>query len=513
MTEAAQDAVVTFLLDPATHGVSGPVEVIDTHISRVFLAGPRAYKLKRAVLLPYTDASTPGKRLANCRKEYDLNRRTAPDLYLAVRRITRAPDGSPEFDGEGPLLDAVVEMVRFDQEALFDRMAERDDLTPGMMGELAATVARHHSEAPVVHSGSGSGNIAAVLDINLAGFQMTDVFCAAEIERLDAAFRSGLERHREELDAREAAGLVRRCHGDLHLCNICLFEGRATLFDCIEFSDQLATVDVLYDLAFLLMDLWHREKRGFANLVANRYFDAAKSDDGYALLAFFMALRAAVRAHVTATFAIEAGDERASQESAARSYFDLAEVLLEEQPAHVLAIGGLSGSGKSTVATATASRFGAAPGARLLESDMQRKALFGVPSETRLPQGAYAGDVSEKVYGMLADRAARLAASGASVIVNAVYDRAARRDALEGAVKGHDFTGVWLHATPETLRDRLSERPKGASDATLAILETQLEADTGPMTWRVVSSEGDVAATVDAVLTAVRSDMRGSRLS
>jgi hypothetical protein len=502
MKDAAQDAVIAFLGDPATHGLSGRVETIDTHISKVFLAGDRAYKLKRAVLLPYTDASTPEKRLANCRKEFELNRRTAPDLYLGVRRITRARDGQPRFDGDGPLLDAVVEMVRFDQDALFDRMAERDALTPELMRELADIVARYHAEAPVADVGRGSENIAAVLDINLKGFHTSDVFAEADIERLDAAFRRELERHRRALDAREAAGLVRRCHGDLHLRNICLFKGRPTLFDCIEFSDQLATVDVLYDLAFLLMDLWHRNLPRFANLVANSYFDAIDTDDGYALLPFFMALRAAVRAHVTATFAMDAGDDRTGQVSAARRYFDLGEALLKACPARVLAIGGLSGSGKSTVAEAAAPLVGAAPGARLLESDRQRKALFGEASEARLPQAAYGSDVSDKVYGLLSARAAALAEAGASVIVNAVYDRADRRHALEEAVKGHDFSGVWLRAAPDTLRTRLRQRPKGASDATLDILEAQLVRDPGPMTWSEVSSEGGVEATVDAALDA-----------
>jgi len=506
MTGQGQQDVIAFLATAATHGGIAPVEVMETHISIVFLAGDRALKLKRAVRLPYTDASTPEKRLANCRKEYDLNRSTAPDLYLGVRRITRDGDGALRFDGAGALVDAVVEMVRFDQADLFDRMAERGALTAAMMDSLATVIARHHDAAPVVHAGSGRDNIAAVLDINRAGFATSDVFEAAAVERLDTAFRRGLDRRAAVLDAREAAGRVRRCHGDLHLRNICLFEGRPTLFDCIEFSDRLATVDVLYDLAFLLMDLWHRDLPGLANLVANRYCDAAAEEEGFALLPYFMALRAAVRAHVTATFAADAGDDRDRQVTIARGYFDLAEALLPDAPARVVAIGGLSGSGKTTVAEALAPRVGAPPGARLVESDRLRKAIFGVAPETRLPAEAYRPDLSDRVYAELGGRARRLAEAGASVIAHAVFDRAARRQAFETAVAGHACAGLWLTADPDVLRARVGGRAKGPSDATPEVLEAQLQGDPGPLAWHRLSSEGRVADTVAAAAGLVEAE-------
>jgi len=503
MTDREQQAVIDFLSNPATHGVTAPVDVMETHISLVFLAGDRAMKLKRAVHLPYTDASTPEKRLVNCRKEYDLNRVTAPDLYLGVRRITRDAAGRLAFDGAGALVDAVVEMRRFEQGALFDRMAGQGALTPALMNDLAGVIARHHAAAPAVHAGSGRDNIAAVLDINRAGFATSDVFGAAAVERLDAAFRRGLDRHAPMLDAREAAGRVRRCHGDLHLRNICLFEGRPTLFDCIEFSDQLATVDVLYDLAFLLMDLWHRGLPGLGNLVANRYCDAAGEDEGFALLPYFMALRAAVRAHVTATFATGAGADRGRQAGIAQGYFDLAEALLHRVPARVAAIGGLSGSGKTTLAEALAPGLGAPPGARLLESDRLRKAFCGAAPDTALPPAAYRPEMSDRVYAELGARARRLADAGASVIVHAVFDNVARRQALEAAVAGHGFAGVWLTADPEVLRARVRDRAKGPSDATPEVLDAQLRRDPGPQGWHPLPTEGRVEDTVAAAAALV----------
>ncbi|SIO07097.1 hypothetical protein SAMN05444722_0310 [Rhodovulum sp. ES.010] len=495
MTDPCQDGVIAFLSDPATHGVAGPVEVIETHISVVFLAGARAYKLKRAVKLPYTDGSTPRLRLATCEKELALNRPGAPDLYLGVRRITRCAGGLV-FDGDGPLVDAVVEMVRFDQAALFDRLAERNALGPELLDDLAGRVAAFHAQAPVVHSGGGARNIAGVLDINRAGFATSDVFARAEIDALDTRFRRRLARLAARLDAREAAGLVRRCHGDLHLRNICLFGGRPTLFDCIEFNDRLATVDVLYDLAFLLMDLWHRGLPGRANRVANRYFDAAATDAGFDLLPFFMALRAAVRAHVTATAAMEAGGGAAAQAAAARRYFALANRLLSGGAARVVALGGLSGSGKTTLAEALAPELGRPPGARLVESDRMRKGLFGIPVDRRLPESAYRPEVSEAVYARLVSRARALAGAGVSVVLAAVYDRPERRAALVTGLAGRDLAAIWLTAPPETLRSRVQGRAPGASDATPEVLEAQLGRAAPPAAWTRVSSEGGLDETL-----------------
>ncbi|MFD0979493.1 bifunctional aminoglycoside phosphotransferase/ATP-binding protein [Tropicimonas aquimaris] len=500
MHAAAQDAVIAFLTDPANERGAEPVKVIRTHISVVVLNGDRAYKLKRAVRLPYTDFSTADLRLATCKAEFALNTPTAPSLYLGVRRITRAAGGGLEFDGPGALVDAVVEMVRFDERDLFDRLAEGGALTPGLMATLAHGIAQFHAEAPVIRAGGGAENMAGVLDINRAGFATGEVFGEAEVAAFDAAFRQRLERHAAVLDAREARGLVRRCHGDLHLRNICLFDGRPTLFDCIDFNDQIATVDVLYDLAFLLMDLWHRNLGGLANLVANRYFDEIGEDAGYELLPFFMAVRAAVRAHVTGTFAKDCGADAPRQAAIAREYFDLALELLDAEPCGVTAIGGFSGSGKTTIAETLAPRMPPPPGARVVESDRTRKAMFGVPAETPLPPEAYDAEVSDEVYGRLAARSRALVEAGASVVVDAVFDRSDRRAALAEALCGHRFAGFWLAADPDVLRHRIEVRPKGPSDATVEVLEAQLARATGSVEWSAIPSEQSAEEVVQAML-------------
>ncbi|KGB80733.1 aminoglycoside phosphotransferase [Rhodovulum sp. NI22] len=497
-----QTATIEFLKDPATHGCAGPVEVIETHISMVFLAGDRAYKLKRAVHLPYADFSTAAIRAATCETEVALNAPTAPGLYLGTRRITRGDDGCLSFDGIGPLADAVVAMVRFEQSDLFDQMAMAGTLTPALMSGLSHTIAAFHRGLPPVHTGSGAANMEGVLNINAAGFATSHVFSEDAVKRFDATFRDALARHAETLDRRERAGMIRRCHGDLHLRNICMFQGQPRLFDCIDFNDQIATIDVLYDLAFLLMDLWHRGHPELASLVANRYFDEIGQDDGFELLPFFMAVRAAVRAHVTATLSEDLAEGAEEAAASARRYFDLALSLLAPCAPGLVAIGGLSGSGKSTVAEALAPRLGRPPGARIVESDRTRKALFGARPEERLPSEAYEPAVSDKVYHRITARALALTGAGSAVIVDAVFDRPDRRGALDAAAcaAGVPLTGIWLHSDAATLRSRVATRPAGVSDATPEVLEAQLKRDIGPVTWARIDASRPVEATVAAIL-------------
>ncbi|MBB5575923.1 MULTISPECIES: AAA family ATPase [Rhizobium] len=464
---------------------TGSVEMIETHISRIFLAGDRAYKMKRAVKLPYADFSTAERRLAACQKEVQLNGPTAPGIYLGVRGISRTNDGCMAFDAGGPLVDALVEMRRFDQSALFDRIAGAGGLTTSLMTALAQVIVDFHRRAPVIHAGGGAANVAAVLKVNEAGFATSHVFSAEEVKGLTAAFESQLAVLSELLDKREAAGKVRRCHGDLHLRNIFLRDGKPCLFDCIEFNDQIATVDILYDLAFLLMDLWHRGYPQFANLVMNRYLDETGEDDGFSALPFFIALRAAVRAHVIATQAEESDARTPTLAAEARSYFRLAQALLQAVKPQLIAIGGLSGSGKTTLAEALAPRLGLAPGARIVESDRVRKSMHGVSPETRLPPAAYRAEVSAKVYQELGLRARYILAEGGCAVVDAVFDKPGNRRMIEEAVseRRHVFSGFWLEADPALLWQRVEARTGGCSDATVDVLAHQLWKGSGAVDW------------------------------
>lgn len=507
MLAGDQDKTRAFLAD-AMAGQGGGEE-IETHISHVFVGSKVAWKLKRAVRLPYADFSTVQKRLACCQREVEFNRRTAPKHYLGVRCITLGPDGLA-FDGPGELVDAVVEMRAFDQASLLDRLAVRGELTPLLAERLATAIVRLHEACPPDHR-PGSERVAEVLAVNEASLAETRVFPRDEVEHLNAAFHAAATAWRLELDARAEAGLVRLAHGDLHLRNIFLEGDEPVIFDCIEFNDALATVDLLYDLAFLLMDLLHRGLPGLANLVLNRYLDQAGDEGGMPLVPFFMALRAAVRAHVTAT-AIDEGADTPAVRAEARAYFDLALRLLHTEPAAVVAVGGLSGSGKSTVAEILAAQIGGGAGARYLSSDRQRKALHGVAPETRLPAGAYGPESSEQVYRAIIERAQRLAAGGVSVVTDAVFARPAERIRIAAAAEAASvpFHGFWLDAPAELLRERVVRRKGGPSDATVSVLEAQLSYTLGQIAWTRLDAASKPEVLAERMAVVVRS-LSGSR--
>jgi aminoglycoside phosphotransferase family enzyme/predicted kinase len=485
---------------------SDDVELISTHASNIVLAGNKAYKLKRHVRFPYLDYSTPDRRLAACQTEFALNRRTAPEIYIGVHSITLSTDGHLAWNGAGQLVDAVLEMHRFDQDCLFDRMAQRGSLTPAIMTETAHRIAEFHEAAPVSLEHGGVQGIAAVLDINDRSLRATDLISAEAADDFLSRFQQALRRHASLLDERRLAGKVRRCHGDLTLRNICLFDGRPTLFDCIEFDESMATTDVLYDLAFLLMDLWHRDQRALANTVLNRYLDECDETDGLVLVPFFMAIRATVRAHVTAAQA-KNSDPKAVPDlmREARQYYDLAQTLLAPSAPVLVAIGGFSGSGKSTVASLLAPYLGPAPGARLLNSDRLRKKIHGVPVQQKLPPSSYSTATSAEVYEKLDREACRALAGGCAVIADAVFAQPDERTRIERVAQDAQapFHGFWLHASPETLTSRVTARRGGPSDADAEVVHVQLSRDAGAVSWTQVDASRDAMLSRDQILRTI----------
>jgi hypothetical protein len=502
-----QDATIAFLGRPSSYG-SGVdrVERIETHVSLIFLAGGYAYKLKRAVKLPYLDFSNAEQRRAACAAELALNRRTAPALYLNLRRIGRDAAGRLGFVDSGPAVDWVVVMQRFDQALVFDALAREGRLDEPLMDRLADHVAAFHEKAERHPEGGGGATLAEIVAASHqllagapgAGFAPDDV--AAILDKWRAALNAttGL------IETRRAAGKVRRCHGDLHLRNICLVNGQPTLFDCLEFSDALATIDILYDLAFLLMDLEHRGLRGFANRVLNRYLDGSGEDDGLQALPLFLSLRAGIRAHVIATALADAADRNKKEEMAveARRYLDLAHRALDPCSPRLIAIGGLSGSGKSTLAGTLAPELGPCPGARVLRSDVTRKLALGEAPEIRLPPAAYTPEITLRVYDALREKAAATLAAGYTAIIDAVsLEPEERRSFAEVARRaGVPFTGLWLEADGSTMARRIRKRRGDASDATAEILARQLTQDPGPLDW----SRVDAGAGPEECLAAAR---------
>ena len=326
-------------------------------------------------------------------------------------------------------------------------------------------------------------------------YRVTDVSCRE------------LDRCAELLERRREDGFVRQCHGDLHLRNIVLVNGQPTPFDGVEFNDDISCIDVLYDLAFLLMDLWRRQLPRQANAVWNRYLLDTMDLGGIPLMPLFLSCRAAIRAKTSATAAHLQPDEqrRTELQTVAREYLAMADSLLHPPAARLIAVGGFSGSGKSTLALALAPQAGAVPGAVVTRSDEIRKRLCGVPLLERLGPDGYSPQVSQRVYATLAERAALIVRGGHSAIVDAVYARPADRQAIEqvAAAAAIPFTGLWLDAPESVLIARTGQRTNDPSDADANVIRLQTSQDTGDITWRRLDASVSAAALLSSAAAGV----------
>jgi aminoglycoside phosphotransferase family enzyme/predicted kinase len=487
-----QDRVFDFL-EHSGFGAAGRAKRIDTHASVVFLGGDRALKIKRAVRLPFLDYSTLEKRKRACEEELNVNRGNAPELYRRVVAITHGGDGALEIGGSGAPVEWAVEMARFDETQTLDRIAETQRIAPPLSAALADAILQSHRRAPRTDGASWLASIPGIIDRNTAKFREVRGLDAAAIDRLAACTWDHLARVRALLERRAGLGLVRRCHGDLHLANIALVNGRPLLFDAIEFDPAIATTDVLYDLAFTLMDLIHFGNRAASNTVFNHYLAGMPDEnlDGLAALPLFLSIRAAIRAHVLFTKCEQMADGGAVWRDAKR-YFDLAGSLIVPAPPMLVAIGGLSGTGKSVLARALAGVVGPPPGAVIVRSDVVRKHLFDVSETTPLSEAAYQTSISDRVYDLLAETAERVHAQGCSVVLDAAFLAEAQRAAVADLMHRHGgrFVGLFLTADLATRLSRIERREHDASDATRDVALRQEDVGLGVVNWHRVDASG-----------------------
>jgi len=470
---------------------------IDTACAHVFLGADAAWKMKRHVDLGYADFSTPERRHWALGRELEFNKVAAPDIYRAVRRVTREANGGLALDGQGPTVEFLLEMRRFDDAAVLS--ANPNLVDGGMADALGRTIAGFHALAPLRPEG---GWTALEFTVGSNAQLLRDLayrLGGDRIELMVALTQAEFDRQKPLLKMRSSQGFARRCHGDLHLANILVEDGRPILFDCIEFNDLLSDLDVLYDLAFLLMDLDFRGRRDAAVRVLSAYLDEASRVfpdelwEGLAALPLMLSVRAGVRAHVAA----HSYDDRL-----AKAYIEAAIAHLSPAPPRLAAVGGLSGAGKSTFARRIAPALGAAPGAVVIRTDEIRKRLMKAPPSERLPDSAYTGDLYPRSYDTLIENARTLLKAGHGVVLDATFIDPALRARAEQLARdcGVPFDGVWLEAPLDQLEARVARRVNDASDATVATLQDQLARHTSQVAWRRVDTSGDVETAAEAWL-------------
>lgn len=499
-----QDEALAFLGEASTHGLAEAPRRIDTHAAAVFLAGENVYKVKKAVRLPFLDYSTLERRLRACEAEIAVNRPFAPDLYLGTVPVTRGPHGL-SLGGGGEVVEWTVHLRRFDETRTLDRLAERGPLPAGLVRALAGVVANAHAGAAVRVDANATEALRGVVEESCEELrQAAAILDAGKVDRFAAGLLAAFADQAPLLSRREREGCVRACHGDLHLRNIALIGDRPVLFDAIEFDAAISVIDVLYDLAFLLMDLWVRGQRAEANAVLNRYLwlqPAIEAGlEGLAALPLFLGLRAAVRAKVEAIRHREAGSGEAL--AGAVRYLDAGLDVLAAAPALVVGVGGLSGTGKSTLAARIAPALGRPPGAVHLRSDVERKRMLGCGELDRLPESAYTPAVTGEVYAALRRQAAIAARAGQAVVVDAMHGAADEREALEVAAgeAGVRFVGLWLKASTQARVTRVAARTDDASDATPDVARRQREEVDPGRPWATLDASGPLDAVASAAL-------------
>jgi len=481
------------LLRPAAY--DHPVEVVhlvETHISWVLLTGAFAYKLKKPVDFGFLDFSTLAKRREYCEQELHLNRRLAPALYLDVVAITER-DGQAVFveagadeDGadESEIIEYAVKMRQFPQSAQLDNRLARGELTLAQMDAIADMVARFHREVAVAGGDTRWGSpvqVYAPVEENFRQIRQRPSVGnhRALLDELESWSRSSFTRLEAVFEQRKQHGFIRECHGDMHLRNMLWLDDEPLAFDCIEFNPSLRWIDVLSEVAFLVMDLQDREQPALAQRFLNHYLECTGDYAGLSVLSFYLVYRAMVRAKVDAIRAAQQGidaTEKAGAEREHLSYLRLAHAYTQLADVRLIITRGMSASGKSTVSQ----QLMAFPGYIRIRSDVERKRLFDIDRHARAGAGIEAGIYSEKAtratYARLVELAAGVLAAGYSAIIDAAFLQPWQRQLFRQLAtdSGVPYIILDVFASADSLRERIRQRSGDVSDADLRVLEHQL---------------------------------------
>ena len=459
------------------------LRVIETHISWVILTGQYAYKIKKPVNFGFLDFSTLDKRRHYCAEELRLNRRFAPEIYLEVVEI-RGSESAPRIGGDGDVIEYAIKMQEFPQSSLLAAHAAKGDLQAETIDEIADNLAALHGDSEQAAADSDYGSVAQVE--SWSEENLLQIAGAIPPEDLPNSYFRLKRWYRENrallqiVDARRRDGHVRDCHGDLHLGNMALIDGKTHFFDCIEFNPELRWIDTLSEVAFVAMDLHARGFAGYCWRFLNRYFERSGDHQGIALLRYYFVYRALVRAKVEALRARQSNTGGGNQHAAyapAIEYIDLAANWADGHRAGLILMHGLSASGKSTVAAQLVERLGAIQ----LRSDVERKRLFGLgaqdASQSSIGGGIYTQQASTATYQRLCELVMQITAADFTAIVDATLLTVAQRQPFLELENIHPMRRVIIvcEAPQDELRRRISAREGDASEANLEVLQRQLQ--------------------------------------
>ena len=456
--------------------------LVETHISWVLLAGQHAYKIKKPVNFGFLDFSTPEKRRFCCNEELRLNRRLAADLYLEVVPITGTPD-HPRIGGAKAATEYAVKMIRFPAGQLLSEYAERGQLSIDAIDQLADRVAVFHQTIEQAGEDSPYGDSANINHWFVENFDhigplLVDDTRKEQLQRIQQWGDHEWRKRTELMQQRKLLGHVRECHGDLHLGNMTLINGKVTLFDCIEFNPMLRWIDVISEVAFLFIDLLHFGYEPHAYRFLNRYLQHTGDYQGLALLRYYLVYRALVRAKVSLLRMVQQQNDRAAAKQALCEYTtfaDLAERITRPRQTVLIITHGYSGSGKSLMSGQLAEHIGAFQ----IRSDIERKRLFGYAANAQtgsaINDGLYSQEASLKTYQHLKELAGAVLEAGFPVIVDAAFLKSEQRDRFRRLADdcGVPFHIVTFQASDQELCKRIKQRQNDASEATMDVLRQQ----------------------------------------
>jgi hypothetical protein len=473
-----------------SHCFAHPVDrfqILETHISCILLTGQYAYKFRKPVDLGFVDFSTPELRRFDCEEELRLNHELAPELYLGLVTVTGDPD-HPELNGSGPTLEYAVMMRQFPETMRLDHVAERGELLAEHIDALADRLARFHIQSPSAPQDSGYGDPSEVRRPVLENFSqigalLTDIEQRKKLDEVRRWTEQSLLILQSDFQQRRHDGWIRECHGDLHLGNITLFNDEVTLFDRLEFSPSLRWIDVMSDIAFLLMDLRQRGHHRFAMRLLNRYLEQTGDYLGLGVLRFYLVYRAMVRAKVAIIQARQRDEQHLDHAGQDREFDHYLHAALEYtrpvSSSPLIITRGLSGSGKSWLSA----RLAESLGALRLRSDVERKRMFGLQPGDKVPsavgQGIYQPDISRETYRRLQAAAYMVLDAGCPVLLDATFLDREQRELMHRLAQRCDapFVILDIRAPASLLRERILARHHenlDASDADLRVLEHQM---------------------------------------